>query len=111
MARRIKKICAYAFFSDVDLATLKQKLEAAGPWSWADRDSDYFGDYLSARARDDYAMLKVYENEAFNFQIDLQFEAEGDDPDAEWNAFHADILDRLLPSIDARRIQKTETMN
>lgn len=108
---RIKKVCAYAFFSDLTLPQLKEKLEAVGPWTWADRDSDYFGDYLSARAREDYAMLKVYQNEDVGYQIDIVFETEAVDPDREWDAFRADVRDRLLAGINARKVEETETMN
>jgi len=108
---RIKKVCAYAFFSDLNLEQLKAKLEEVGPWTWAQRDSHYFGDYLSARAREDYSMLKIYENEEVGYQIDILFEAEGAATEQEWEAFHHDVVDRLLRGINARKIQETETVN
>ncbi|MCH8805451.1 MAG: hypothetical protein IH986_05125 [Planctomycetes bacterium] len=112
MSERIKKIRAYAFASESSLEEMRVKLDAAGPWKWIERDSHYFADYLSTRTRDDYAMLKLFENEEVQgYQLDIRFEAEGPTAEAEWQSFHEDLLSRFLPAVGAVGVRETETMN
>ncbi len=106
-----KRTRAHAFQCGSDLTELKTRLDAAGPWSWTPRDSDYFGDYLSARARPDEAMLKIYGDPEKGYQIDIFFEADGDGAEAAWQRLHDDIVERLLPSIGATDVEDTDTMN
>ena len=108
----VKKNSAYTFASDLELAKLQTKLESLGPWSWQTRDSFYFGDYLSAKVMPDASRkIRIYEREEGGFQIDIFFEGAGDDAEALWEAFHEDIVERLLPGVGATAVEETETMN
>ena len=107
----VKRTSAHAFQFGGGLAELKTRLEAVGPWSWTPRDSDYFGDYLSTRARPDEAVLKIYGDSGRGYQVDIFFEADGDAAEAAWQRFHDDIVKRLLPSIGATDVEDTDTMN
>ena len=75
------------------------------------RDSDYFGEYLSTRARPDGAMLEIHGDSGKGYQIDIHFEADGDGAEAAWQRLHDDIVERLLPSIGATDVEDTDTMN
>ena len=105
-----KRISAHAFASDLGLDELRHALTTAGPWSWIERDSGIFGDYISALAKDDYAVLKVFATEPGGYQIDIRFETSGDDPEREWRELEDDVLHRLLPAVRARYLGPTDTM-
>ena len=108
----IKTYSAHTFKCDLDLTELLAKLESLGPWSWNMRDSYYWGDYLSAKASDDASRkVRIYERDDGGFQIDAFFECEGENAESAWEAFHQDILERLLPGVGATELKDTEPMN
>lgn len=111
MSRRLEMSKAYAFSCPLDLEALRSRLDEVGPWDWIERESHWWGDYISAGCKRDYAILKIYETGEPGYQIDIRFESEGPAAQEEWEAFHADILDRLLPAIPAGSVHPTETMN
>ena len=51
---------AYAFESDLDLASMLEALNRAGTISWRLADSDSHGDYLGARLRDRQTRLRIF---------------------------------------------------
>ncbi len=102
--------CAYAFRCDTDLEALRARLDAVGPWRWIERDSAYFGPYLSARAAPDPATLKVYEVRSGGLQLDVEFEADDEQADEAWRRLRCQVLDCLLPSVGAFAVEGTDTM-
>jgi hypothetical protein len=103
---------AYAFRVDKSLADLKRALEAVAPWRWTERDSDIHGDYLSTRAKPDYAMLKVFrDDDEKRWAIDIRYETAAGDDDAEreYEQFRDNLLNVVLPGIGARDVEETDT--
>ncbi len=101
---------AYAFRVGRTLETLRQDLNAVGPWEWIERDSFWYGDYISALPRPHDGIIKIYESGG-RFVIQLKYRAlRGVDANtvADYRALHQTILTRFLPSIGARDIEPDE---
>lgn len=96
---------AYVFQSALPLADIKAKLNALGPWDWIDRDSDRFGDYLSAQVTPD-SMAKLYEQDPGHYQLDLKFRSDAPAAEAKkaGDEAHARIAKVLLPGLGAHTI-------
>lgn len=101
---------AVSFNSDLSLEQLFARLNEAGPWRWLMRDSEHWGDYISARALPLplQAMVKIYV-EPDHYVVNVSFDSEGADAPAELAALRETLFDRLLPAIGARNIAPTDT--
>ena len=99
---------AYAFKCDKTLDELFRYLNAETPWEWYERDSHYFGEYISSRVVPDFAMLKVFV-EKDNYVLNIRYDAKGPKPDDEWEDFLQGLIDDFLPSIGATDVEQTET--
>lgn len=101
----MKRVRAYAFKSPMTLPEIRARLDEAGPWRWIERESDRFGDYISARALadPDHGMVKIF-IEGDRFAVDLVLDAEPQKLDAVYDTLFA----HLLPRIDASEITETE---
>ena len=98
---------AYAFKCDKTLEELFGHLNAETTWKWYQRDSDYFGEYISSRVVPDYAMLKIFV-EKDNFVLDIRYDANGPKPDDEWEDFLRGLIGDFLPSVGATDVEPTE---
>lgn len=109
-APTVRRSAALAFKSGYDLPQLRVALNAAGDLEWVERESAWFGDYLSTRIAPHYAFFKIYDDEP-NAQYVLQVNVSAE-PDA-GIALLAELValarDRVLPAIGARDIAPTET--
>lgn len=85
-----------------------------------ERESFWEGDYISTLAKRDYAMLKIYDleepsfivnSEDADFIIDIEFESSGPGAESEFKALHAKIIDEVLPSLGAREVRRTESVD
>ena len=104
----MKELFALAFKSDLSLAQMFDRLNAAGPWQWIQRDSERFGDYLSTRDLPGYSVVKIIE-ESDHFVANTRFESEEPNADAELTALRETLVGRVLPSIGARDVTETDT--
>ncbi|MBI4700709.1 MAG: hypothetical protein HY744_06025 [Deltaproteobacteria bacterium] len=103
-----EEVGAWAFKSDLSLAQMLAALGAQGRWQWSERDSDYWGDYLSAWAYDDCARVRIFEEDDF-FVVDLLFESSAADAAEKWQAFQDEIMTGVLPALGARDVAETES--
>lgn len=108
----MKKHKAHSFDCDLDLRALHEKLLDLGPWPWIERDSHYWGDYLSAKASPNATRkVRIYEREEGGYQIDIFFDEDDPKADKAWKRFYTDVAERLLPGIGATEVKDCETMN
>jgi hypothetical protein len=108
----MKKNKAHSFDCDLDLRALHVKLLDLGPWPWTERDSYYWGDYLSAKAAPKATRkVRIYEREGGGYQIDIFFDEDGPQANEAWESFYSDIAERLLPGIGAIDVKDCEIMN
>ena len=95
---------AYSFKSNLALEELRERLNKGNRWEWLRRNSDRFDDYISALANPDWGMLKVYV-EKDHYVIDVVFRSARAEAAAEFEALHKLVLERVLPSVDAREVK------
>jgi hypothetical protein len=101
---------AYAFSVDRPLEALRQHLNALGPWEWIERDSFWYGDYISTRPLPHDGIIKIYE-QGDRFVIQLKYRAlRGVNANAvaDCRALHRTILTQFLPAIGAREVEPDE---
>ncbi len=110
-AHSFKKNLAYAFKSDMSLEEMRQHLNAQELWSWIERDSYWYGDYISALAERDYVMLKIYDFDDQGFAIDIEFKSNGLGAAKELADLQVKITGQVLPSIGAREVELTDTID
>ena len=109
-AYSFKKNLAYAFKSDTSLEEMRRHLNAQELWSWIERDS-YWYDYISALAEKDYVMLKIYDFDEQGFDIDIEFKSNGLGAAKELADLQVKITGQVLPSIGAREVELTDTVD
>lgn len=85
-----------------------QTLNAHGPWRWIERDSAWYGDYLSTSVKFNSAILKIFEEENC-FVLNLFYKARGPQAVQGWDQLHDAMLREILPSLDAMNVEKTES--
>ena len=56
----LKAEWAYDFACTLPLSAIGRSFDAAGPWQWQLRDSDFYGDYLNCRPME-HVRLRVHE--------------------------------------------------
>ncbi len=106
----MRHVFAYAFRSPLALSQLLAKWNEVGPWTWTERDSDRFGEYISTRVLDlpQRGMLKVFV-EPDRYAINVMLQSEEPDAEEKFGAIRDTIFNRLLPAAEASAITRTET--
>ncbi len=101
---------AYSFHSPLSMAEILERLNDLGPWQWIERDNDYWGEYISARAlRDphDHGMVKLISDEG-RYIINVYLRSKQPGAGAEFAAVRDIVFQRVLPALDASDILKTD---
>jgi hypothetical protein len=105
---------AYGFRCGKSLDELRSALDATGPWSWVERDSALYPEYISTHDRKAGAVLRIgiiragvdfvasWSGE--DFIIDLAYDNPAPNAKAQWETLHRDVVERLLPAISATQI-------
>jgi hypothetical protein len=99
-------VIAWAFKSPMSLAQILKALNDQSPYQWIERDSHYFGDYISATPQKD-CRLRIFVEED-HYALDVDFESTDDDAEQQWEAFKQKLQDELLPLVKASDIEETE---
>jgi hypothetical protein len=117
---------AFAFDSDLRYEQVFERLNAAGPWSWRDRDSAWYGNYASAwtpTPGGGSLKVKLIESGANGiggtviagsgrrYAISATFESTAESAAPEWEAIRRTITDRVLPSLEASSVCPTEPID
>jgi hypothetical protein len=64
---------ALSYRSALSLRAQLERLNAAGPYEWVERDSHWYPDYISTRCYPDYGFFKIFDavNDRYNLTIKL----------------------------------------
>jgi hypothetical protein len=105
----MRDVYAYAFKSDLTLPQIFQRLNDLGPWQWIERDSDRWGEYISARAiaRPHEGIAKIFV-EPDHYAINVSLSSEALNPQSAFNEVRKFVIERILPAIGARDISEIE---
>lgn len=107
----MRKDTAFTYRCDLTLAQQLERLNARGPLQWVERDSHWYGDYLTTKAHPDYAYFKIFDDaKNGRFVLNLKFVADPDRPsfEDELRELVALARERVLPALDARDVEETE---
>jgi hypothetical protein len=108
-----QEVIAYAFKSDLSLEQMNELLNDQSAWQWIDRESDYFGEYLSANPHDvddgadGNSRLRIFKEED-HYVIDVMYDSEKPKAQEAWEALVAQVKDKVLPQLAARDVEETE---
>jgi hypothetical protein len=103
---------AYKFESALGLEEMLARLNEAGPWPWYDRDSDSLGYYISGAAlRAPHRGIVKIVVEYDQFVVNALLESSEPDAKAVIENAERELMDRVLPSIGARKLVGTDTFD
>ena len=110
MDKLMRSSFAYSFRSALALPDILARLNRLGPWRWIERDSDRFGDYMSASplAAPDRVIVKLVEEDGayvVNVHVDSVAAA------ASLDRLHDELFTQILPAIAARDVTETSTLD
>ena len=100
-------IVAYAFDGDRTLEQILTELRERTDRSWRERDSFWWGDYLSARWAPGI-LVKIFVEEP-GYLLEIAFE--DDDLRTSWERSARQVVDALLPLLDARNVRRAPANN
>ena len=97
---------AYAFESPLQLTAMLQALNAAGPWTWTERDSDTYGGYLRARPDGGPTKLRIIvDGDAY--LLDAFYLNNSPENRLSRAEVEQVIQDKVLPAVQARNVKPT----
>jgi hypothetical protein len=101
-------VVAYAYHSELALREQLAALRAGTDWAWQERDSEFWGDYLSARAAPEGLMVKIFvEDDGYL----LEFKCLTPEAEARWEEHTRVALRQLAPLVRAQAVHQTEPNN
>lgn len=109
-AGRIEVQRAWSFASHLALDEMRRPLERASRREWMERDSAWYGDYLSLIMRephDEVTRLRIFE-EKERFVLDLRFRSQHPNADATLPGLVRWLSEVLLPAVDAHDVADDE---
>jgi hypothetical protein len=98
---------AYTFTTSLAPAELFRRLRAEGTWTWIDRDSDRWGDYVSAIDAPG-AIVKVVPGEPARGRClaNVEFDSDAADAALQAAAVRRTLVEKILPALDAREVRE-----
>ena len=101
-------IVAFAYRSEESLGEQLARLRASTGWEWIERDSAFWGDYISARAAPEDLLVKIFEEgDGYLFE----FKCLTPDAEARWEELTRLALRQLAPIVEAQEVQRAEPNN
>lgn len=95
-------VVAFAFNCDISLHEMLQTLREKTEFTWLNRDSHFWGDYISAQVKPGM-IAKIYVEEP-GFLLEIKFE--DDALRGVWKAASRRVIDEILPHLDARDVRR-----
>jgi hypothetical protein len=101
-------VVAYAFRSDFSLSQILDAVRANTSWEWLARDSEFWGEYLSAQSSAQPVLAKIFV-EGNAYLLELKFQDDG--LRESWEPVARGIVNLLLPPLAAIDIRRAEANN
>jgi hypothetical protein len=99
---------ALSYRSDLTLAQQLERLNAAGPYEWIERDSHWYPDYISTLAYPDYGFFKIFDAVDGRFNLTIKLVTDRAIVAAELAALLRTARESVLSVVAAEDIQKAE---
>lgn len=100
-------VVAHAFNSDLELAGILDELRARTTHEWIERDSFFWGDYISAGVSPG-VIAKIFVEDP-GYLIEVKFI--DDRLRSDWERAARDVMDQVLPLIGARDVRPASSNN
>ena len=100
-------VVAHAFNCDLELPRILAELRARTSYEWIERDSFFWGDYISAGVSDG-VIAKIFEEDP-GYLIEVKFT--DDRLRGDWERAAGEVMDQLLPLIGARDVRPASPNN
>jgi hypothetical protein len=106
----MRKGYAYTFRSELTIEGMLTRLTATGTWRWIERESDRWGEYISARVlRDPHSGTVKIIAEADHFAVNVMLETEDPKAPLLFDQVRETLFDVVLPAIGAAGLARTDT--
>jgi len=104
----VSVVVAYAYRSELTLPEQLDALRAGTDWAWQERDSEFWGDYLGARAAPEGLMVKIFvEDDGYL----LEFKCLTPEAEARWEEHTRVVLRQLAPLVRAQEVRQAAANN
>ena len=100
-------VVAHAFNCDLELPEILAELRARTSFEWIERDSFFWGDYISAGVSPG-VIAKVFEEDP-GYLFEVKFS--DDRLRADWERATHEVMDQVLPLIGARDVRPASSNN
>lgn len=101
---------AFSFRSPLGLKAMLGKLESSCPCKWHLGDSDTFGEYLVCRPFSDLTRVRIVEVDG-GFVLDIYFHSDDPSWESAWKDLLKTVVDKILPGLEAKGVEKTQTLD
>ena len=111
-SKTIYRSFAYTFDSPVAFKDLCAKLNSAGPWEWYERENDRLDDYLLgiALSSPNKGQVRIITTHG-RYLVDVYLRSAEPDATSLIENAERELFDRVLPSIGAHALAKTEPLD
>jgi hypothetical protein len=99
---------ALGYDSALSLREQRDRLNAAGPYEWVDRDSEWYPDYISTRVYDDYGFFKIFDAVDGRFNLTVKLVTDRAIVKSELARLLEVARHQVLPKVDAQDIGSAE---
>lgn len=101
-------VVAFAYHSEKKLPEQLAALRAATDWEWRARDSEFWGEYLSAQAIAEELSVKLFaEEDGYLFE----FKCLTPEAEARWEERTRVVLRQLVPLVQAEEVRRAPANN
>jgi hypothetical protein len=97
-----------SYTSPLRLREQRDRLNAAGPYEWIDRDSDWYPDYISTRCYPDCGFFKIFDAIDGRFNLTIKLVTDRDIVQAELAKLMEVARAQVLPVVDADDVEPAE---
>jgi hypothetical protein len=100
-------VVAHAFNCDLELSEILEELRARTSFRWIERDSFYWGDYISAGISPGVIAKIFIEEPGYLFEVKFSDNSLSWD----WEGPVREVMDQVLPHIGARDVRPAPSNN
>jgi hypothetical protein len=99
---------AVSYTTPLTLREQRDLLNAAGPYEWIDRDSDWYPDYISTRCYPNYGFYKIFDAIDGRYNLTIKLVTDRAIVKDELAALLESARERILPLVEADDLRQDE---